>query len=237
MRVMAHRGFSSLAPENTIAAFKKAIDFGCEWIELDVQLTADNVPVVIHDQQLERCTSGLGKVSDYTLPQLKQFSAGNWFDPKFSDETVPTLEEVLTLAKTHHTNINIELKPYPGDDESMLAQQIADIINTVGINTEQLLFSSFSVTALQEIKDVLPNIKRGLLWEEMPDNAFALLESLDAYSVHCDYRFLHETQARTIKDKGYAIYCYTPNNPMDVQSFWVWGVDMMITDKPDRYAH
>lgn len=237
MRVMAHRGFSSQAPENTLASFKKAVDYGCPWVELDVQLTADNVPVVIHDQELERCTSGKGKVGDYTLTEIKQFSAGNWFDPNFSQETIPTLEAVLNLAKSTNTCVNIELKPYPGDDEYLLCQQVAKCINSVGIDADQLLFSSFSVSALQQIKKVLPEIRRGLLWEEMPDDAFHILNDLEAFSVHCDYRHLNENQARAIKKHGYDIYCYTPNNPMDVQSFWIWGVDMMITDMPDRYAN
>lgn len=237
MRVMAHRGFSSQAPENTLASFQKAIDYGCPWVELDVQLTADNVPVVIHDQQLERCTSGTGKVCDYTLTEIQQFSAGNWFNPDFAQETIPTLEAVLSLAKANNICVNIELKPYPGDDEALLCKQVAACISTVDINTDQLLFSSFSVSALQQMKKERPDIRRGLLWETMPADAFDILTDLDAFSVHCDYRHLKEPQARAIKEQGYNIYCYTPNNPMDVQSFWIWGVDMMITDMPDRYAY
>ncbi|MCE0494800.1 glycerophosphoryl diester phosphodiesterase [Vibrio salinus] len=237
MRVMAHRGFSSQAPENTLAAFKKAIDFGCQWIELDVQLSADNVPVVIHDQELSRCTSGQGKVSDHTLKQLRQFSAGNGFSDEFSNETIPSLQDVLLIAKSSNTSLNIELKPYPFDDEQLLCQQIARVIRAVKIPPEQILFSSFNIKALQHIKTILPEIRRGLLWQEIPGDAFTLLKKLDAYSVHCDYRYLTEHQAREIKRKGYQLYCYTPNNPMDVQNYWLWGVDMMITDTPDRYAH
>ncbi|MDC0610344.1 glycerophosphoryl diester phosphodiesterase [Vibrio sp.] len=237
MRVMAHRGFSSQAPENTLAAFKKAIEFGCQWIELDVQLTADHIPVVIHDQTLERCTNGAGKVAEMTLAELQQYSAGDWFNQAFSNETIPTLEDTLRLAKTHNIGLNIELKPYPGDDEALLCEKVADAIHAVDISDNQIIFSSFSVSALEQIKKALPTIRRGLLWEEMPDSAFDILSKLEAFSVHCDYRHLSEKQALEIKNRGYALYCYTPNNPMDVQAFWQWGVDMMITDKPHRYAH
>ncbi|WNJ97715.1 glycerophosphoryl diester phosphodiesterase [Vibrio ruber] len=237
MQVMAHRGYSSQAPENTLAAFKKAIAFGCQWIELDVQLTADQIPVVIHDQTLERCTDGVGKIADLTFNELTQYSAGHWFDQTFSDETVPSLEATLQLAKQHHINLNIELKLYPEDDETLLCQRVAAVIDAAGIAKEQLLFSSFSVTALAAMQHIMPEIRRGLLWETMPADAFDTLTMLGAFSVHCDYRHLNQQQAAAIKQRGYALYCYTPNQPLEVEGHWQWGVDMMITDKPHRYVY
>ncbi|SIO92595.1 glycerophosphoryl diester phosphodiesterase [Vibrio spartinae] len=236
MQVMAHRGYSSQAPENTLAAFKRAIAFGCQWIELDVQLTADHIPVVIHDQTLERCTNGVGQIGELTFSELTQYSAGHWFDQAFRDETVPSLEATLQLAKQHQINLNIELKLYPGDDETLLCQRVAAVIDAVGIAQEQLLFSSFSVTALAVMQRVMPAIRRGVLWETIPSDAFEILEALDAFSVHCDYRHLDEPQAAAMKQRGYALYCYTPNHPLDVAEHWRWGVDMMITDKPHCYS-
>ncbi|SHE64356.1 glycerophosphoryl diester phosphodiesterase [Vibrio gazogenes] len=236
MRVMAHRGYSSQAPENTLAAFQRAIAFGCQWIELDVQLTADHIPVVIHDQTLERCTDGVGKIGELTFSELTQYSAGHWFDQAFSDETVPSLEATLQLAKQHQINLNIELKLYPGDDETLLCQRVAAVIDAVGIAQTQLLFSSFSTTALAVMQRVMPATRRGVLWETIPNHAFDILEALDAFSVHCDYRHLNEQQATAIKQHGYALYCYTPNHPLDVTKHWQWGVDMMITDKPHCYS-
>jgi len=237
MRIMAHRGFSSNAPENTLTAFKKAIDLGCQWIELDVQLTADNVPIVIHDETLERCTTGHGVVSSLTLKNIKQLSAGSWFDPEFYSETVPTLEEVLLLAITHSIKINVELKPYLNHSDNALCYHVAQVIKKLQIPPSLVLFSSFSLSALEQIKQVLPEFRRGMLWEKIPEHPFSLLENLDAYSVHCDYRYLNQTQAHVIKEKGYQLYCYTPNNPLDVQMHWLWGVDMMITDTPQRYLN
>lgn len=236
MRVMAHRGLSSQAPENTLAAFSKAIEFGCTWIELDVQLTVDGIPVVFHDETLERCTSGSGKVTAMTCAQIRRFSAGEWFSAAFHNEMVPTLEEVLTLVLAHSIKVNIELKPYPGDDVIALCQAVTEVIHRVGIASEQVLVSSFNVSALQTLHRLLPECQRGLLWQEMPDNAFTLLNMLEAYSVHCDYRYLSEEQAVRIKNQGYQLYCYTPNDPTEVQAHWQWGVDMMITDTPQRYS-
>ncbi|MDW6094818.1 glycerophosphoryl diester phosphodiesterase [Vibrio rhizosphaerae] len=236
MQLMAHRGYSSQAPENTLAAFKQAIDFGCQWIELDVQLTADQVPVVMHDKTLERCTDGAGQLTELTFSELTRYSAGNWFAPEFRDETVPSLAATLQLAKQHSVNLNIELKIYPGDDETLLCQRVAAVIDAAGIAKDQLLFSSFSVTALAVMQHIMPEIRRGLLWETMPVDAFEILENLDAFSVHCHYRYLDEQQAAAIKQRGYALYCYTPNQPLEVEAHWRWGVDMMITDKPHCYV-
>ena len=107
--VTAHRGFSGTAPENTLAAFRAAIDTGCDMIELDVHLSRDNQVVVIHDDTLERTTSGRGNVADQTYAELKRLDAGSWFDPRFSGERIPTLADVLSLAR-NRILVNIELK-------------------------------------------------------------------------------------------------------------------------------
>lgn len=86
MKITAHRGLSSLAPENTLSAIQRAIEFGCEWIEIDVQLSADNIPVVIHDKTVNRCTNGRGKVKDLTWQELRALDAGLWFGDDFAGE-------------------------------------------------------------------------------------------------------------------------------------------------------
>ena len=97
--VIAHRGFSGVAPENTLAAFRKAIDVGADMFELDVLLSQDEHVVVIHDDTLERTTNGTGKVIDHTLAELQALDAGSWFSPEFAGEPIPTLEDALRLAK------------------------------------------------------------------------------------------------------------------------------------------
>src|SRR5690554_7738935 len=108
--VVAHRGWSGAAPENTMAAFRLAmLDLRISWIELDVQLSKDGVPVVIHDYKLRRTTGALGAVKDYTYEQLSKLDNGSWFSPEFSSERIPTLEQVLKEAKGR-IHLNIELK-------------------------------------------------------------------------------------------------------------------------------
>jgi len=236
MKLAAHRGVSSLAPENTLAAFKKAAALGYEWIEIDVQLSRDHVPVVIHDQSVERCTNGQGKVADLSLKQLQSLDAGSWFAPHFHHEAIPTLAQTLALAHALQLKVNLEIKLYPEDDSKRLCEKISEVILNANIASTDLLFSSFNMAALNTMHSALPDVPRGLLWAEMPENGLRLLAEIDAFSVHCDYRFLTPQQVAAIKQAGYEIYCYTPNSPEEVNEYWQWGVDMMITDCPQAYS-
>ncbi|CAH0528704.1 glycerophosphoryl diester phosphodiesterase [Vibrio hippocampi] len=235
MNITAHRGVSSLAPENTLTAFRLAPQYGCEWIEIDVQLSQDLIPVVIHDQTVNRCTNGSGKVADMTLTQLKKLDAGLWFSEQYRGEKIPTLHETLKLVQALGCRVNIELKVYPQDDVAQLCAEVAKVIDEAKLPTDQLLFSSFDRQALQLMQRCLPQIRRGQLWQSIPPKALEELDSIEAYSVHCDYRFLLPEQAQQMKQAGYQLYCYTANFPELVEQHWDWGVNMMISDRPQAY--
>jgi len=237
MKIAAHRGISSLAPENTLAAFQKAGVMGCEWIEFDVQLTQDGIPVVIHDKTVKRCTNGNGIVSEMSLAELKLLDAGSWFSDAFSDEKIPTLEEVLLLAKQYHMSVNIELKIYPEDNITLLCDQINTAIINSNFTASSILFSSFDITAMKYLHMTQPHIRRGQLWEKIPDDALSYLTEIEAYSVHCDYRYLKPEQAEWIKQNNYKICCYTANNPEDVRLHREWGVDLVFSDMPQAYTN
>ncbi|MBI5967686.1 MAG: hypothetical protein HY882_07510, partial [Deltaproteobacteria bacterium] len=151
--VIAHRGFSGAAPENTLTAFQKAIEVGSDMIELDVHLSKDGEVVVIHDDSLERTSNGRGKVGDYPLQELKKFDAGSWFGPKFSGERIPTLKEVLELTQGKIL-VNIEIK-----DEYLGRYTIEDLVERslqevkrAGMKN-QVIFSSFHSSALDRSKE------------------------------------------------------------------------------------
>ena len=235
MTITAHRGLSSLAPENTLSAMQCAIEFGCEWIEIDVQLCADNIPVVIHDKTVNRCTNGRGKVKELTWHELRLLDAGLWFGDDFAGEHIPSLEETLELTTKAGVKLNIELKIYSGDEIDLLCEKVAQVIERLDVDTDMILFSSFNTEALVTMRNYLPEVRRGQLWQEIPDDFAIVLQHIDAYSVHCDYRFLTESQAKQIKQFGYQLFCYTPNFPQLVEAHWLWGVDMMITDTPQSY--
>ena len=235
MIVAAHRGFSSRAPENTLSAFRLAVAFGCPWIELDTQLSADHVPVVFHDEMVTRCTNGSGKVRELSLAELQTLDAGIKFAEAFRGEPIPTLEQVINVCEPSGVQLNIELKFHHAKDIGPLCDRVAALIERLGTPSELLLFSSFSILALKRMQQRLPEIRRGLLWKKVPQDALEQLRALEAYSAHCNYKYLTESQTRMLKQAGYPVFCYTPNLPEEVEPHRKWGVDMVMTDCPDRY--
>lgn len=232
MQLTAHRGVSRLAPENTIAAFQLAVDFKVPWIELDVQLSSDHTPMVIHDFTVNRCTNGRGKVKNLSSNELKKLDAGIWFGDQFENETIPTLEQVLNLVKANNTSLNIELKVENDADAALLCAQVATLIEVNQIDQDLLLFSSFSTLALLEMKQRLPTIRRGQLWRDLPKDALSVLNQIDAYSVHCDYRFIDKQNIEFLHHENYRVFCYTVNFSELAQPMIAGGIDNIITDCP-----
>jgi len=144
--LMAHRGNSGLAPENTLAAFAKALETRARWVELDVHLTADGRVVVMHDGTVDRTTDGSGAIVDLTLAQIKALDAGSWFGPEFAGEPVPTLAEVVELLRDR-IRINVEIKS-AADPES--AAKVVGILRDGGV-LEQSIISSFGLEALLQV--------------------------------------------------------------------------------------
>ena len=112
--VIGHRGAAAAAPENTLASLRKAKELGASWVEFDVKLTRDGVPILMHDERLERTTNGRGEVAQATLAELQELDAGGWFGPAFRGERVPTFEAALGLCAELGLGINVEIKPCPG---------------------------------------------------------------------------------------------------------------------------
>ena len=141
--IVAHRGSSGTAPENTLISLQKAIDAGASVIEVDVQLTKDNQVVLLHDPHLGRTTSGKGLISNYTYSELHSIDAGSWFDTKYSAERIPLLYEAIELLKKHKIFVNIEIKPpQPQEDFKKRVDAITDIVIQAHMS-EVTLFGSF----------------------------------------------------------------------------------------------
>ncbi|GAF06465.1 glycerophosphoryl diester phosphodiesterase [Paenibacillus pini JCM 16418] len=156
---MAHRGFSSKAPENTLTAFKMAMEIPIvQWIEIDVQLSADGIPVVIHDFTLDRTTNGTGKVKDYTWQQIQRLDAGSWKGRAFRGERIPSLDEVLRLC-CGRVRLNIELKTsgsmYPGLEQAVIKRVEAYHME------QDVVLTSFDTNALRRVKEINPSFRTG----------------------------------------------------------------------------
>ena len=159
VKIFAHRGASAYAPENTLEAFRLAMEQGADGIELDVQLTKDGELVVIHDETIDRVSNGKGAVRDYTLEELKSFSVSNHFE-QYPDVKIPTLREVLELVKPGHMEINIELKTgifwYPEIEKKVL-----DLVKEEEME-DRIIYSSFNHYSVQKIKELAPEAEDGL---------------------------------------------------------------------------
>jgi glycerophosphoryl diester phosphodiesterase len=232
--MVAHRGFSGGAPENTMAAFKKAIEIGSDMIELDVHLSKDGEVVVIHDDTLNRTTDGKGKVVSYTLNELKQLDAGSWFGPQFSGERIPTLKEVLEL--THgQVLLCIELKG--GDLGQYTLKDLADRslqeVEKAGM-LSQVLFASFDLSAIERVREKDPGIPVALIYskswssprEVTGGKAIPVLSFLGTV--------LTQTNVSKAQQQGIKVLVWTLNTEEQIEYFLNMGVDGIITNHPDR---
>lgn len=160
---IAHRGASGYCPENTMVAFKKAVQLGATGIETDVQMSKDGYLVLIHDESLRRTTSAKnGMVKDFTLSELKQLDAGAWFHSKFKGERIPTLEELIQWASGNSILLNLELKngivPYAGMEERVIR-----CVKYYGM-TNHVIISSFNHNSLLRCKEISADVSTGLLY-------------------------------------------------------------------------
>jgi len=232
--VIAHRGFSGQAPENTLASFKKARELGSDMIELDVRFSKDGHMVVMHDDTLDRTTNGRGKVADYTLKELKQLDAGSWFAPQFSDERIPNLNEVLELAKGKIL-VNIEIK-----DESPSEYKITDLADRALQEVKKadmagrVIFSSFYPSSLERIKERDRRIWVALLYHR-DWNSLREITGGRAFSVlNLRHLFLTREKIGRIHREGMKVNTYTVNSEEEMEQFIRWGVDGIITNHPDK---
>jgi glycerophosphoryl diester phosphodiesterase len=230
--VLAHRGASNHAPENTLAAFELALEQGAHGIELDAKLSADGEVVVIHDASVERTTDGNGKVSHLTLTALRRLDAGSFFSDQFRGEKIPTLAEVFeTVGK--RAIINVELTNYstPGDG---LADRVCELVQRFGLQGN-VLFSSFLPSNLKRTRSLLPDTPRGLLalggWIGWWARSFGFNFG-DYQALHPGLGDTTHRQVARVHRLKRRIYVWTVNSAEDMRRLIGWGVDGLITDDP-----
>lgn len=231
-QMTAHRGFSYAAPENTLYAFEKAIEIGSDYIELDVQQSADGQLVVMHDTNLERTTDGKGNVSDFTYNELQRLSCGSWFGKsnEFDDARIMLLSDVLELCDGEIL-LNIEIKKC--GDVIDTADKVAELLNEYGM-TGSCYVTSFSYKALKEIKSVDPDIKTGLITNISSTVVYSQLKYIDAVSLN--YLFVNQNTVSGAHRNGKKVFVWTVNSRDEMERMISIGVDNIITDRPDLAA-
>jgi glycerophosphoryl diester phosphodiesterase len=229
----AHRGASSEAPENTIAAFLLAAELGADGIELDVQLSKDGEVVVIHDLWLETTTDGHGPVRARTRAELQELDAGSWFDPIFAQQRIPTLQEVVE-AVGQRLLLNIELKTASLVD-SDLARAVVRIVEENQL-LDRVIVSSFNHLALRKVRQLNPRVPIGLLYS--PDMSLPLRRTwlrplLRPEALHPYHEMIDAEAVRWAKERGYRIHTWTVDDAGTMWQLVRLGVDLIITNRPD----
>jgi glycerophosphoryl diester phosphodiesterase len=222
--LFAHRGAKGHEPENTLAAFAKALDLGAKWIETDVYLV-ENELVVIHDDRLERTTNGTGYVTESSLEYLRSLDAGK-------GQRIPFLTEVLDLIEGK-AGINIELKG-PGT-----AARVASLINQTlaktGWRRDQFIVSSFDHPELLAFVRTMPEIRVGVLTANIPLGYAEFAEPFNAWSIHASMEFVNREFVEDAHRRGKKVFVYTVNHPDDYARLRKLDVDGVFSDFPDRF--
>lgn len=233
-KVIGHRGAKAYAPENTLESIETAASLGVEWVELDVKLTRDNVPIIFHDDELDRTTNGTGLVAQTTYEDLRDLDAGSWFGDSFVAARIPTLEQAIDIILKHGMGLNLEIKPCPGREKET-AEIALDHLSQMWDEPDKLLISSFQHVSLEAAMDLAPDYARGLLigGGSMPDNWKELADYLDVKTINLGARLVTRQIADEVMDLGLPLLVYTVNDPMQARSLQKLGVDCFFSDNPD----
>lgn len=230
--IFAHRGASGTRPENTMAAFRRAVELGATGIETDAQLSADGEPVLIHDETLSRTAGASGWVGDKTYAELRSLDAGSWYHPEFMGEPIPHLTELLQLGKDTGTVLNIELKntirAYPG-----LEEKVVQAVREYGLESQTIL-SSFNHYSLALCKKLAPEIRTGVLYMEGLYRPWDYAKTLGADALHAYDPAVTADWVREALEAGVDYHPFTVNDEARLNALIEMGTAGIITDHPDR---
>ena len=234
MKIIAHRGFSGIYPENTMLAFKKAIEIGADGIELDVHLSKDGQVMIIHDEALKRTTGLDGVISDYTRAELEKISAGKTKNDEFGFTPIPSLEEYLAFMAEHKdkfTNIELKTAPvyYPEIEEKTL-----ELVRKFDLE-KNIIYSSFNWLSIERMQHLGTISETGLLFSGMKlYNQAHIIKSLGINYFHPDFNDLTDEIVKSYLDNKVGLNVWTVNEIEDMKVCLSWNIDGLITNFPDR---
>lgn len=236
--IIAHRGASSVAPENTLVAFTKAVELGANILEIDVRQTKDSQLVIIHDGTVDRTTNGKGKISGFTMQEVKKLDAGSWFSRQYQNERIPTLAELFAIADSS-VMIIIEIK----DEEEVspgITERVLSLIKQYG-KEEHVMLKSFYPDAIQKFKRLAPDIPRVYVfafhipWLNFTFGTVPRFENvfeIPATYLQVHRRALTESFIRASHKKGFKVIVWGVKKEDDMLEFVDAGVDGIETDNP-----
>lgn len=232
-QIIAHRGASAYAPENTLASFNKALSLGSRFIEFDVMLSADGSPFIFHDEPLKRTTNGRGEFGLTNSVTIQSLDAGSWFSKRFKDEKVPSLLSVIEWLLISDVQANIEIKPYPGTTEQTTVEVLTHLNRYWPHDKKLPIVSSFDREALTLCRSLSPEMPLGYLMHFWEEDWLKSVEKLNPYSVHLSCGAATQARVQSIKAEGYLVFVYTVNSQRQARTLFSWGVDAVFSDYPD----
>ena len=235
--VVGHRGVAAHAPENTIEGVRLAAKQGVAAVEVDIALTKDDVPVLLHDERLDRTTNGRGALANHTRADLEQLDAGAWFDAAFAGARIPTLVELIAACLECRLALNAEIKPTPGTDTATSEAAVAILRDAWPADGPYLILSSFSNRSLVTAKAIAPHIPRAALFSGGRVSTWLRTAmDLDCAAIHASQKVLSATDVAQIKQANFACGSYTVNDVDQAQRLRAHGVDYVFSDNPAEIA-
>jgi glycerophosphoryl diester phosphodiesterase len=235
-RWIAHRGAGKLAPENTLAAFRLGAAHGYRAFECDVKLSADGVPFLLHDATLERTTSGEGTAGDQPWAALSQLDAGSWHGRAHAGEPLPTLAALARFVLANGHQLNIEIKPTPGQEAEtgrVVAAQAAALWQGRAVPP---LLSSFRPESLLAAREAAPQLPRALLLDSLWPGCLDVAAQIGCTAIVTNHALMDAALRQRARDAGWLAMVYTVNEPADAERMRALAVDGIITDAVDRFA-
>ena len=230
--VAGHRGDRARAPENTMPAFAAAFASELEFVETDVQLTLDGVPVLMHDETVDRTTDGTGAVADLTLAEIRGLDAGSWYAPQFAGTPVPLFDEFLDALAGTRKKALVELKGYWSPDG---IRTVLDAVYLRGVQN-RVVFASFNLTTVAHLADTAPAIPRVIIKRDLPEDPVSLARYYDAIAILTTPNSLENDPdaVSRMHEAGFGVLVYTLNSEKRWSEALAYGVDGIVTDKPSK---
>lgn len=232
--IIAHRGFSDEAPENSIAAFQKAIEAKSDMIELDVRLSADNIPMVFHDRRLQRTSNSSGAIDQKHSRQLTMIDNGSWFSPKFNRERIPQLKDIFPLTKKD-VRFNIEIKPdIVSTNETSAVELVVNEAEKAKV-LSKVMFTSFNHQMIKEISEIDEAIITGVIYNPITHfrkSPSTLVKNSRAKIFVCSKFQINKDVVADTHDAGYILYVYGIKTGRDVERMLEMEVDGLICNNP-----
>jgi glycerophosphoryl diester phosphodiesterase len=235
--IVAHRGISAKAPENTLASFEQAAEApGIDMIELDVRLTKDEEVIVLHDRTLQRTSTGNGPARNYSLEEIRRFDAGSWFHPMFANQRIPTLAEVFQqIGSRLWVDVEIKSDRLHREPPGLLEEKVLNVVHNCGME-DRVMFSSFDHKILSNIKRIRSSAMTGVLFDFLHDFGHSpskLAERVGAKVFKCATRELNRQMLNDAHKHGIAVYVYTLNSVQGAQRMLRYGVDGILSNNAD----